>query len=79
MPDLFYLTRALCARLDDPSLREELERRTESDAEVESILRSLARFGTDPSIVDFLVSPAPDRGGSRSFRSQAWSVRANRN
>ena len=62
MPDLFYLARALCTPLDNPDLRELLERSTGSDAEVASILRSLARFGTDPSIIDFAVSPGPDRG-----------------
>ena len=52
MPDLFYLTRALCTPVDNPNLREVLEGRTGSDAEVASILRSLARFGTDPSIIE---------------------------
>ena len=77
MPDLFYLTRALCTPLDNPNLREVLEARTGSYAEVASILRSLARFGTDPSIIDFLVSPVPSRSGQR-LRAVSWTVRANR-
>jgi len=77
MPDLFYLTRALCTPVDNPNLREVLEGRTGSDAEVASILRSLARFGTDPSIIDFVVSPAPARSGQR-LRAVTWTVRANR-
>lgn len=77
MLDLFYLTRALCTPVDNPTLRDELKRRTGSDAEVASILRSLARFGTDPSIIDFLVSPTPSRHGQR-LRSVTWNVRANR-
>ena len=77
MADPFHLTRALCTPLDNPDLRRELERCTESDAEVESILRSLACFGTDPSIVDFVVSPARSRDGRR-LRAVAWHVRANR-
>ena len=77
MPDLFYLTRALCTPVDNPNLREVLEGRTGSDAEVASILRSLGRFGTDPSIIDFLVSPAPVRSGQR-LRAVTWTVRANR-
>lgn len=78
MANAFYLTRTRGTTLDDPNLREELQRRTGSDEEVESILRSLARFGTDPSIIDFLVSPAPDRRYARTLRAVVWNVRANR-
>lgn len=76
MPSAFYLSRARCSTLDDPSLREEIRQRTGSDSEVTSILRSLERFGTDVSIGEFLVTPAADRGYARVSRRVVWNVRA---
>lgn len=74
----FYLDRDRWTTLDDPGLREELSRRTGSDSHVESILRSLARFGTDPSIRDFCVSPRATRTASRVAKTVVWTVGANR-
>ena len=76
MPSPFYLSRARCAVLDDPALHAEILNRTGSDAEVTSIIRSLERFGSDASIGEFLVSPAPNRGASRLARAVVWNVRA---
>jgi hypothetical protein len=78
MPDTFYVDRHRCANLNDPILREELQRHTDSEGEVESILRSLARFGTDPSIRDFRVSPTAAGWNRRAARTAVWQVRANR-
>lgn len=78
MPDTFYLDRHRCATLNDPGLREELRRRTESEGEVDSILRSLARFGADPSIREFQVSPTAVGWSLGRPGTSVWQVRANR-
>lgn len=78
MPSPFTVDRHRWASLDDPGLRDQLQRHTGSDDAVESILRSLARFGTDPSIGTFLVSPRAGRAPSRVARAVVWTVHANR-
>ena len=76
MPSSFFLGLARFAGLDDPGLRDELRARTGGEDEVDSILRSLARFGTDGSIREFHVTPAPARAHSRAARQVTWTVRA---
>jgi hypothetical protein len=60
----------------DPSLRNEIHKRTGSDAETSGILRSIERFGGDPSIVRFEVSPKSSTRFGRAAPAVSWSVRA---
>jgi len=72
----FTIPFSRCAVLTDPTLRGEIQARTESDAQTSSILRSIGRFGHDASIRYYEVTPVPTR---RTFQIPArlsWSVTA---
>jgi hypothetical protein len=60
----------------DPSLREEILVRTGSDKATTGILRSLERFGGDPSILRYEVSPQSRGRFGGPAGPVAWSVRA---
>ena len=76
MATSFTIQCSRCAVLTDPTLRGEIQARTDSDAETSSILRSIGRFGHDASIRYYEVTPVPLR---RTFQTPAgfsWTVTA---
>ena len=75
MLEPFSLTRTRCATVD-ASLRAELFNRTGSDKAASGILRSIARFGPDPTIVRYEITPESHRRVHRNATAVAWSVRA---
>lgn len=80
MATSFSISRSRCLDLSVPTLRAEIQSHTGSDTETSSILRSLERFGEDPSIRYYEVTPKALRRpehGHGSSRS-AWTVRAMR-
>jgi hypothetical protein len=74
MSESFFVTQSRVFPAD-PSLRGEILTRTGSDDATSGILRSMERFGSDPSILRYEVSPkaSPRFGGVRKV---AWMVRA---
>jgi hypothetical protein len=76
MAESFSLSTAVCTKLGDPSLREEIQTHTESPEATDQILRALLRFGIDPTIERFEVTPQANRGGTRVVARFAWSVKA---
>lgn len=71
----FNLARTRCALLTDPGLREEIQAHTDNEAETESILRSIRRFGDDFSILQYEIAPVIRPNHVRVV-SGAWVVRA---
>jgi hypothetical protein len=61
--------------ISDPSVQEEINRHTDDADATNRILRSIGRFGSDPSIVRFDVIPLPYGRGAR-YTSAGWTVRA---
>lgn len=59
----------------ESGLRDEIRTHTGSDEETESIMRSIAVFGVDPSIQRFDLTPSRSRNNSFAARV-AWSVHA---
>ena len=58
------------------AIRSFVRERTDSEAETDSITRSIERYGVDGSIEYFEITPAPNRLGLRTSRAAAWTVRA---
>jgi len=76
VPNAFSLSKSAGSRLADPSLRTEISRHTLSEVETSGILRSLERFGDDPSIERYEITPM-ERGRSQvRTKTVAWTVRA---
>jgi hypothetical protein len=59
----------------DEGLREEIRAHTGCEEEAASILRSIQRLGSDPSIRRYEMTPAKTRAYARATRVN-WSVRA---
>lgn len=76
MPNVFSLLRSHCVDLTDPALHAEIRAQTGGETAVEPILRSIERFGIDPSIARFEVTPKKAGLGRRTTQSVSWSVRA---
>jgi hypothetical protein len=57
-------------------MRDEIRAHTGSDAEASSILRCIERFGGDPSILHFEMTPTRKASRYGSVSSVAWNVRA---
>lgn len=76
MPTSFSITRSRLSVLSDPTLRDEIQTHTGNAAETSSILRSLDRFGQDPSIRYYEVTPTPSRRTYRPTSAFTWTVRA---
>ena len=76
MPATFTIPRSRCAVLTDPTLRDEIQERTGSDAETSSILRSIERFGLDASIHHYELTPVPSRRTYQSEPGFSWTVTA---
>lgn len=74
MSSPFSVTQSRCVA-PDASLRSDIRARTGSDAATAGILRSIERFGTDPSILRYEISPkSSNRFGG--VTAVAWTVRA---
>ena len=74
----FTIARSRCSVVSDPTLLEEIRGHTESDEEASSILRGLERFGANPSIRHFEMTPKPSRRTYRDASAVTWSVTAMR-
>jgi hypothetical protein len=75
MPEPFSLSQSRCAAADS-SLQEELRVRTGSQKAASGILRSIERFGADPTIVRYEISPKSHNRAHRSSAAVSWAVRA---
>ena len=60
----------------DPAVRSEIRARTGSEAATSAILRSIERFGDDPTILRYEVSPASTTRFGGPLSTVAWTVRA---
>lgn len=76
MPESFSLNPERCFRITTDALREEVEQRTGSTEATDRILSSIARFGSDPSILRFEMSPVAPGYFTRLTNTVAWTVRA---
>jgi hypothetical protein len=79
VPQAFSLSPARCKVISDPKLREEIQAHTGSTDATAKILRSIERFGTDPSILRYDMNPKPQNRTVRSTETVAWAVHALRN
>lgn len=75
MAQSFSLARYRCAVITDPALREEIEGYTDSADATSRILSSIDRFGVDPSIDRYEMTPQQNRS-SRAGGRVTWTVRA---
>ncbi|MCA9736134.1 MAG: hypothetical protein R3E98_18095 [Gemmatimonadota bacterium] len=75
MAQSFSLARAPHADGEDPAWRAIIRSQTGSDAETDSILRSIARFGNGAGIQRYEITPV-ERRGQRASRSVTWTVSA---
>jgi hypothetical protein len=75
MDQSFSLAQSRCALLTDPRLREEIQARTENVVATDRILSAMDRFGTDPSILRFEMTPKTHMS-QRPRDRVSWSVRA---
>jgi hypothetical protein len=74
----FTLTRAEVADADAASLKAEIASVTGSELETASILRSLERLGTDPSIEYYEMTQVTGKRMHGGAATIAWRVRADR-
>jgi hypothetical protein len=72
----FSLAPSRCAVVSDPALREEIDTHTGSAEATSGILRSIDRFGTDPSILSYEMTPKPQGRNRRLPDAVAWTVHA---
>jgi len=75
MPQPFSLLQSRCAE-PDTALLDELFTHTGSRQAAAGILRSIERFGADPTIFRYDISPKTHGRGRRNSTATAWSVRA---
>lgn len=78
MKKSFTITRAELVASDEASLRIEILRNTGSETDAESVLRSLERLGSDPSIDYYEISSVSGRRMHGGAATNAWRVRADR-
>jgi hypothetical protein len=76
MATAFSLAGARFATSPDVGLRDEIRAHTGSDAAVTAILRCIERFGGDPSIRHYEMTPTTNQRTYRGAAAVAWSVRA---
>ena len=76
MAEPFSLSPERCASVAAPALREEILARTQNAAAADQILRSIVRFGIDPTIERFDVTPQAMRATVRVPHGVAWNVKA---
>ena len=78
MKKSFTLTRAEVAAADAAALKAEIASATGSEIETASILRSLERLGTDPSIEYYEMTQVTGKRMHGGAATIAWRVRADR-
>jgi hypothetical protein len=78
MAESFTIKPAAVEAADRTSLRAELMSATGCETETDSILRSLERMGTDPSIEFFEIIPVTGRRAHGGPATRTWRVRADR-
>lgn len=76
MSQPFSISRSLSSVLDDSDLEDLIEVETGSVEEANSIVRSIRRFGEDPSILHYDMTPQKGRGTRHDKRAASWTVRA---
>ena len=76
MPQSFSLASGRCAVVTDPSLWTEIQAHTENSVATSRILSSIGRFGGDPTIQRYEMTPLPHNRTTRLAGSVAWTVRA---
>lgn len=75
MAEAFSIPSERCGELG-AALREEIQARTESSEDTTRILRSIERFGGDPTIERFDVIPQPVRSTVHLPATILWTVKA---
>lgn len=78
MKKQFTLTRTEVLEGSAATLMAEIAEVTGSEASAASILRSLERLGTDPSILHYEMTHVPGNRSRVGGASSAWRVRADR-
>lgn len=76
MSDSFSLSSSRGAATSDAALREEITDHTGSASATAGILRSLERFGGDPSIERYEITRKKSGRYAASQSSAGWNVRA---
>jgi hypothetical protein len=79
MHEAFSLAPSRCAVISDPALRAEIDAHTGSPEATAKILRSIERFGVDPSVLRFEMNPRKENRTIRSTETVSWTVHAVRN
>jgi hypothetical protein len=74
----FTLTRASVAASDPASLAAEILAVTGNEGDTASVLRSLARLGTDESITEYKITHNPGRRANGIVAGGSWRVHAER-
>ena len=78
MKNSFTMTRAEVVRTDAATLRATIVAATGSERGAESIMRSLERMGTDPTIDYFEMTEVTGARKHGGASATAWRVRADR-
>lgn len=78
MNNSFTMTRAEVVNSDSASLKASIVTATGSERGAESILRSLERMGTDPTIEYFEMTQVSGHRRYGSTSNATWRVRADR-
>ena len=65
-PRAFSLSSSRCTPISDPTLRDEIQSRTGNADATSRILRSIERFGADPSILRYEIEPRPQYRQTRA-------------
>jgi hypothetical protein len=74
----FTLSRAEATVSDPAVLMAQIVRETGSEAQAQSILRSIERIGTDPSVLSYDMTLETRRSRTAGVLTGAWRVRAYR-
>jgi len=74
----FTMTRAQVHAVDPAALRAALIAHTDSESGADSIMRSLERMGTDPTIEYFEMTEVASTRRYANASAGAWRVRADR-
>lgn len=75
MIEAFSIPSERCSEID-ATLREEIQARTENSEDTTRILRSIQRFGGDPTIERFDMIPQPVRSTVHLPSGIIWTVKA---
>ena len=76
MSQSFSLAGYRCTEISDPALRKEIQSYTESTDATSLILSCIERFGGDPSIQRYEITPELHNRTSRTTSPVGWTVRA---